>query len=289
MFAIDAMEYGVFPMEFPVPKGFAGPYPTRCGYLSAHAPFSAGNSGGALVYLLRGSGAAVCAGESSNFFPGCIAVAEQAEQLMLYPEEQTEYLYLLLENAQSFLALIGQETFVWDASGGRADRLLARLCYNAAVRREDGLYAVSADVYALLMELCGQCARAAYSPLVRQAMALMREDYAFLTGVEELAQRMGVTASHLIRCFSAETGQSPGRYLQTVKLDNAKLMLQNRDYTIDMIADMVGYSGSNYFCKVFRRETGQSPGQYRAAHIAGARPDPEAGRRLEELESKLHL
>lgn len=292
MYSTDAMEYGVFSMDFPVPEDFEWVLPTRCGYgaLSAAAPVSGGKEG-LLAYILKGEGAAARAGEQCNYFSGCVIAVERAEELTLYPEEETEYLYLLLKNADGLLARIAHGCFVQEAADCRADRLLGRICYNASVHLQDSAYAASADAYGLLMELCAHCSgsRAEYSVLIKQAIEAMREEYAFLTGVDELAERLNVSKSHLIRTFTAAVGVSPGRYLQTVKLDNAKLMLQNRDYNIEMVADMAGYAGANYFCKVFRRATGETPGEYRARHLAPPALDSESRRRLDEMERRFHL
>lgn len=292
MFATDAMEFGVFPFDFPVPKGFEGAYPVRCGYQCADTPFAAGEEDlAALIYILQGEGAVSRAGESSNFFSGCMIAAENARELVIYPAENTEYLFVVLQNAGWQISRACMDGFVHEVSGGRADRLLGRLCYHASTQKEQSVYAVSADVYTLLMELCALCAphRPIYPPLVRQAVELMREEYAYLSGVEELAERMEVSTGHLIRAFSTAVGVPPGKFLLRLKLDNARLMLQNRDYSVDMVADMAGFSGANYFCKVFRRETGESPGQYRARHLARPALDPESQKRLEEIEQKAHL
>ncbi len=91
----------------------------------------------------------------------------------------------------------------------------------------------------------------------------MEEDYSLLGGVDELSERLGVTKHHLIRTFTAREGVSPGQYLRRIRLENAKLLLAYREYSVDAIAGMVGYSGGNYFCKVFRQAEGLSPGQFR--------------------------
>ena len=292
MFATDSMEYGVFRVEVPLPEDFSGPYPVRCGYHQSRAPFTVGTGDeAALVYLLRGEGAAEYAGQSGDYFGGCVLLAPTVHLLTVYPAEETEYLFVLLQNADWMLAQAAAEGFVRETSGGRIDRLLGRLCYRVSQRQEGTVYALSAEVYALLMELLETCAphQTVYPALVRRAMAFMREEYAFLTGVDELAERLEVSASHLIRVFSDAMGTSPGKYLQNIKLDNAKLMLQNRAYTIDMVADMAGFSGANYFCKVFRRATGESPGQYRARQTAISTLDAETHARLTEIEQKAHL
>lgn len=131
------------------------------------------------------------------------------------------------------------------------------------------------------MELCAAAPRAdACSELVRGAIDLIRSEPAFLAGVDELAEKLGVSKSHLIRTFTAEVGESPGKFLQRERIDAAKLLLLNREYPVETVANMTGYAGANYFCKVFRRLTGESPGEYRARASA-----PLPGRDLPRLDA----
>ena len=121
-------------------------------------------------------------------------------------------------------------------------------------------------------------------PLVAQAVLTIRQNYAGLYGVDELARQLGVSKSHLVRVFTAQMGIGPGQYLIQTRLDAAKVLLAQRDYSLDVIASLCGFSGANYLCKVFKKHTGQTPGTFRALH-AGAAPSPA---RLSELESALY-
>ena len=120
--------------------------------------------------------------------------------------------------------------------------------------------------------------------LVAQAVLAIRQNYAGLYGVDELARQLGVSKSHLVRVFTAQMGIGPGQYLIQTRLDAAKVLLAQRDYSLDVIASLCGFSGANYLCKVFKKHTGQTPGTFRALH-AGAAPSPA---RLSELESALY-
>lgn len=112
-------------------------------------------------------------------------------------------------------------------------------------------------------------------PLVRDAAALMEAEYAYLYGIDELADRLEVSKHHLIRVFSASTGISPGNYLIGVRMSHAKLLLQTSgDTPMEIIAGACGYSCGNYFSKVFKKHTGLTPTQYmRSARGSGLSPD----------------
>lgn len=281
----QTLEHGVFSFDFSVPEGFRAPYPLRCSYQAATEKALLCDAPQALlVYILEGAGHASCQEGGGAYQADCALFTARAASLTLDPRTPTEYLSLLLENASPLPAPIPPEPSrpVTDET---IRRMMGRVCRGCQLGRTGSIFDGASDVFRLLMKLCEHCSKGggAYSRLVRDAMACVREEFAFLTGVEDLAQRMGVTKSHLIRVFSGEAGVTPGKFLQDTRLENAMLLLRSREYTVDMVAGLCGFSGANYFCKVFRRATGQSPGEYRA----GANPpDLENSRRLLEIERR---
>ena len=140
--------------------------------------------------------------------------------------------------------------------------------------------------FALLCELAdADSAAPALPPLVQAAIADIRANYAGLYGVEELSERLGVSKSHLVRTFTAALGIPPGRYLTRVRVEAAQRLLLHREYTLDVVASLCGFSGANYLCRVFKKETGQSPAQWRAmaGHAAQSGLSPEESLREQEL------
>ena len=111
----------------------------------------------------------------------------------------------------------------------------------------------------LLSERCGtDCPL-----LVRTAIAMIEEHYAFLYGIDDVAAQLEVTKPHLIRSFTAATQTSPGKYLTYIRLCHAKSMLRsNMDVPLVIVAGACGYSCANYFCKVFKKYTGLTPMVY---------------------------
>lgn len=105
-----------------------------------------------------------------------------------------------------------------------------------------------------------------YVPLVQDAISIIEYQYAYLYGIDELADRLEVTKHHLIRMFTAGTGISPGKYLVHVRMHHAKTMLQSyEDTPLEIIAGACGYSCANYFCKAFKKQTGLTPSEYAMA------------------------
>ena len=190
-----------------------------------------------------------------------------AVALQKYLERQN--IYAIIDNRQD-----------WGCDEG-ADVVLVlrgKYFYRPDRRNEKCLYIMwnishSQLAFALLCELAGaDSAAPPLPPLVEAAIEDIRQNYAGLYGVEELSERLGVSKSHLVRTFTAAVGVPPGRYLTTVRVEAAMRLLLHREYTLDVIASLCGFSGANYLCRVFKKETGQSPAQWRALAGQTARP-----------------
>ena len=181
--------------------------------------------------------------------------------------------------------LTGLRELPFLAKGGSCPAA-AELMDRLAEEKETHSRARSQLAYALLCELAdADSAAPALPPLVQAAIEDIRANYAGLYGVEELSERLGVSKSHLVRTFTAAIGVPPGRYLTTVRIEAAQRLLLHREYTLDVVASLCGFSGANYLCRVFKKETGQSPAQWRAmaGHAAQSGLSPEESLREQEL------
>ena len=65
------------------------------------------------------------------------------------------------------------------------------------------------------------------------------------------------------RRFKAATGDTPLFYLQRIRVEAAKRMLENGGLSFDEITYQVGYEDSSSFRKVFSKQTGLQPSAYR--------------------------
>lgn len=126
--------------------------------------------------------------------------------------------------------------------------------------------AASAAAYTMLAKLreqkAGDAGGDGAPSLVESAVAIIQEDFPYLEGLDELAERLEVSKAHLIRCFTKTVGMSPGKYITRVKVEYAKLLLQGEEPSVAYVAEASGFANANYFAKVFRKETGMTPSEY---------------------------
>lgn len=78
----------------------------------------------------------------------------------------------------------------------------------------------------------------------------------------ELAQHLAVSERTLNRRFKIATGEAPLHYLQTLRVDVAKRLLETRGMNVDAVSARVGYGDLSTFRRLFKRETGLSPREY---------------------------
>jgi transcriptional regulator GlxA family with amidase domain len=81
--------------------------------------------------------------------------------------------------------------------------------------------------------------------------------------VASLAARVGWSERHFARRFTAETGRSPGRHVEDLRLDAARRLLELSDVGVDVVAAQCGFASREVLHRAFRRRFGTTPARYR--------------------------
>ncbi|MFI9246634.1 GlxA family transcriptional regulator [Streptomyces sp. NPDC053086] len=82
-------------------------------------------------------------------------------------------------------------------------------------------------------------------------------------GVEALAARAALSPRHFARAFQAETGMTPGRYVDRVRLEHARRLLEDTADGIEQVARASGYGTPEAMRRAFLRTLGTAPAEYR--------------------------
>ncbi|MCI4664902.1 MAG: helix-turn-helix domain-containing protein [Neomegalonema sp.] len=88
--------------------------------------------------------------------------------------------------------------------------------------------------------------------------------------VPEMAARLGLSVRTLLRRFKAATGYSPNAYLQALRIEKARGMLERTLMPFETITADVGYRDVSAFGRLFRETLGLTPGEYRRRFGLGA-------------------
>ena len=81
--------------------------------------------------------------------------------------------------------------------------------------------------------------------------------------VEQVAAEIGLGTRTFLRRFKQATGDTPVMYLQRLRAEKPKHLLETTQLTVDDITYEVGYEDSSSFRRLFKKITGLSPGAYR--------------------------
>jgi len=92
-------------------------------------------------------------------------------------------------------------------------------------------------------------------------------------GVDDFAQRLGVTRAHLHDACRRATGRTPLALLHERLLAEARARLEQTDLSVEQIGYGIGFRDPGYFNRFFKRLAGESPGAYRRGKLAARIPD----------------
>ncbi|KFF95969.1 AraC family transcriptional regulator [Streptomyces scabiei] len=81
--------------------------------------------------------------------------------------------------------------------------------------------------------------------------------------VEHLAARARLSPRHFARAFQAETGTTPGRYVDRVRLEHARRLLEDTTDGVEEISRTCGYGTSEAMRRAFVKTLATSPAEYR--------------------------
>ena len=120
-----------------------------------------------------------------------------------------------------------------------------------------------------LLERCGGCPRPPEEvrPEVRAVCNYLEAHCDRRITLEQLSALAGLSKYHLLRCFTRQKGIPPYRYLETVRVNQARALLEQGAAPLDA-ALRAGFADQSHFNHFFKILTGLTPSQYRAVFAA---------------------
>ncbi|MEO8384656.1 MAG: helix-turn-helix domain-containing protein [Betaproteobacteria bacterium] len=99
--------------------------------------------------------------------------------------------------------------------------------------------------------------------VVRKAEDWLRVNFRELNPVAGVVAECGVAERSLKRRFTAATGSAILGYVQNLRIEEAKRLLETSDISSEEIGSAVGYENTAFFRRLFKRCTGLTAGHYR--------------------------
>ncbi|GGA84731.1 hypothetical protein GCM10011511_04700 [Puia dinghuensis] len=98
--------------------------------------------------------------------------------------------------------------------------------------------------------------------IISIAQQYIEKNYRQPLTLETLASRSNMSVRNFIRRFEQATTNTPLEYLQRVRIEAAKKMLESRKEGIVQVASRCGYEDVDYFRKIFKRYVAMTPRTY---------------------------
>ena len=125
------------------------------------------------------------------------------------------------------------------------------------------LYDLKADRFDLHYQCMKSFTHQKEKLLADKAYALIISDLSTYDSISDLSGKLGTNPVTLKRVFKKHYGVNIFQFSRTFRLEKAKALLLDTDYTLQTIAGMVGYSEGNNFQVAFKDFAGMNPGDYR--------------------------
>lgn len=175
-------------------------------------------------------------------------------QVLLRPER------ILVSTGEEHRIVTGGGTSAW---AELALYLIARFCGEQEARRIAKFFIIGDKNDGQLPFAAMAQPKQHEDAIIARTQEWVADNYAQSNPVTKMAEKSGLTARTFKRRFAATTGYAPLEYVQSLRIEEAKQILETTNDPIDDVAMNVGYGEPNSFRRLFKRTTGITPHQYR--------------------------
>lgn len=101
---------------------------------------------------------------------------------------------------------------------------------------------------------------------VSKALEYIKSNYLEEFSVSELAKMCNLGECMFRRCFKQETGTSPLKFRNNLRISKAYELLASEPYSVAEVMEMTGFYDASYFNKCFKAHIGKSPSECKQNH-----------------------
>lgn len=103
--------------------------------------------------------------------------------------------------------------------------------------------------------------------IVDIAKEYIRSNYNKALSLDDVSYYVNISPYYFSKIFKDGTGENFIEYLTNIRMEKAKELLSNTDYSMKEICVMVGYSDPNYFSRSFKKNVGVTPTEYKEGKV----------------------
>ena len=101
------------------------------------------------------------------------------------------------------------------------------------------------------------------SPTILKVMDFVQKNYSKKISLNDLCQEYHLSKTWLCKCFLQANNMTIFEYKTMLQINAAKKLLRSSDYSIEKIAQVVGFSSSRHFSSMFKKHNGTTPLHWR--------------------------
>jgi transcriptional regulator GlxA family with amidase domain len=99
---------------------------------------------------------------------------------------------------------------------------------------------------------------------LRELRVWMAEHLTADLSIPALARRVAMSPRNFQRVFTSAAGKSPARYVEELRIETARRLLERTTQSMDEIADHCGFGSADVLSRAFTRVLRLTPGEYRS-------------------------
>ncbi len=119
-------------------------------------------------------------------------------------------------------------------------------------------------------------AQAAQSPELRALQTWIADNLARDLSVGVLAERAAMSPRNFARVFVKQVGETPARYVERLRVEAVRRLLEGSDRRLEAIAHATGFGSADIMRHAFLRHVQTTPERYRAAFRSGGDSDGDS-------------
>ncbi|MCI7380579.1 MAG: AraC family transcriptional regulator [Hungatella hathewayi] len=104
-----------------------------------------------------------------------------------------------------------------------------------------------------------------HQELIQSILGILENNLYRRLSLEDIAGELNFSQSYIKNIFKRETGYTIMQFYFKLKIDKAKQLISEDQYTFTQISDLLGYDSIHSFSKAFRKATAMSPTEYKAS------------------------
>lgn len=131
------------------------------------------------------------------------------------------------------------------------------------------VYSIAYEIFhTVSRNCCIEQSTTADTSIIQKGIHCLVENTAEPKTIKEIAQICNISVSYFERVFHNYAGISPGEYRTLHRINHIKMLLQQKNLSLEEISEQMGYYDAGYLCRIFKKKTGMTPKEYRRIYFS---------------------